>query len=351
MKLVLGWHGNSKSSKEGRRCPGGKTDSGCAMVRAKEDACLGRSSFASHTSKCLPLVCCLESSGKARPQGCRKVRSSPEADAATIASFGVRVDARRPSSWIYHRTLDAQAYNTLGPETFSRVVSPQSCVATPARIGMELPAACTPCTRTRRGGHPTLGAVSLAAYQKKARLRRALLIFLDESGFSQCPSVRRTWGRRGETPVITVPFNWKRMSAIASLITTPRARGVGLCLRLVRGNVNHRVMRRYLSELKRHCRGRQVILLWDRLPVHRSRHVQNFLDRQRHWLTTEYLPPYAPELNPVENLWSFISGDENVANGAGENMDQVRHQVRGAAAKARRKPALGRSFLKHCGLF
>jgi hypothetical protein len=44
---------------------------------------------------------------------------------------------------------------------------------------------------------------------------QALLIFLDETGFCECPSVRRTWGPRGKTPVLVVPFNWKRLSAIA----------------------------------------------------------------------------------------------------------------------------------------
>jgi len=47
---------------------------------------------------------------------------------------------------------------------------------------------------------------------KKAHRTRALLIFLDESGFSECPSVRRTWGPRRKTPVLTVPFNWERLS-------------------------------------------------------------------------------------------------------------------------------------------
>src|SRR5947209_3673201 len=46
-----------------------------------------------------------------------------------------------------------------------------------------------------------------------------------------------------------------------------------------------------------------LLIVWDRLPAHRSRLVGEFLDQLQGWIVTEYLPPYAPELNPVEYLW------------------------------------------------
>lgn len=163
--------------------------------------------------------------------------------------------------------------------------------------------------------------------------------------------MRRTWGRRGETPVLVVPFNWKRLSAIASLITTPRARRVGLCLRLLPHTVKARDICRYLQQLKVHVCGRGLVLLWDRLPAHRSKRVQRYLEKQRDWLTVEYLPAYAPELNPVEDLWSYIDGHEEVANGSWKHLSQVRKQVHRAARDVRRGVNLGRSFLKHSRLF
>jgi hypothetical protein len=176
-----------------------------------------------------------------------------------------------------------------------------------------------------------------------------LLIFLDESGFSECPAVRRTWAPRGKTPVLIVPFNWKRLSAIASVITTASARRVGLCLRLVRGTVKAPHLRGYLSALKRHVNGRQAILLWDRLPVHRSRAVQNCVRAQRSWLHTEYLPAYAPELNPVEGLWGIMDG--SLANDSSDGLDQLSRKVRRSACRVRRNANLGRAFLKQTGLF
>jgi hypothetical protein len=79
-----------------------------------------------------------------------------------------------------------------------------------------------------------------------------------------------------------VQFNWKRISAIASLIATPAARRVGLCLRLHAGPIKPPQLIDYLRVLKRHIRGRNAILLWDRLPAHRGAKVQRYLRLQRH---------------------------------------------------------------------
>jgi transposase len=116
------------------------------------------------------------------------------------------------------------------------------------------------------------------------------------------------------------------------------------------GTVNKWRVRKYLQELKRHVRGRQAILLWDRLPAHRSGVVQDYIRSQKAWLKTEYLPAYAPELNPVEYLWAHLSGTA-LANLAAENLNAVRNQVRRTARRVHHRLNLGRGFLKHSGLF
>ena len=62
-----------------------------------------------------------------------------------------------------------------------------------------------------------------------------------------------------------------------------------------------------LDEFHQHVGDDKVTLLWDGLPAHRSHAMGAFLRRQRSWLVVEPLPAYAPELNPVEGLWSNLS--------------------------------------------
>jgi hypothetical protein len=190
----------------------------------------------------------------------------------------------------------------------------------------------------------------LAWNQKKARARRTVLIFLDESGFSESPSVRRTWSPKGQTPILVTPFNWKRTSAIAGLITTPAARRVGMCLRLHPGSIKQPQIIDCLRAVKRLLGGRDATLLWDRLPAHRGAKVQHYLQKQSSWLETEYLPPYAPELKPVEYFWGHLSRTD-LANFVGNNLAAVGAQARKAACRVRHRADLGRAFLKHSGLF
>ncbi|MFL6187987.1 MAG: transposase, partial [Actinomycetes bacterium] len=74
--------------------------------------------------------------------------------------------------------------------------------------------------------------------------------------------------------------------------------------------------------LRRTLGGEKATLLWDELPAHRSKTMRAWLGRQRHWLVVEPLPGYAPELNPVEALWSNLKGVEP-ANLAADTVQEV----------------------------
>ena len=149
---------------------------------------------------------------------------------------------------------------------------------------------------------------------------------------------------------MVAPFNWKRLSAIASLIATATARSIDLCLRLHPGSIKQPEVLDYLRALKRHLHGRKAILLWDRLPAHRGGKVQKYLHKNASWLTMEYLPPYAPELHPVEYFWAHLSKTD-LANFVGDGLRTVRRQVRRAACRVRNRMNLGKAFLEHSKLF
>jgi hypothetical protein len=91
-----------------------------------------------------------------------------------------------------------------------------------------------------------------------------------------------------------------------------------------------------LGELRRFLGGEKATLLWNGLPAHRSRAMQAWLNRQRSWLVVERLPAYAPELNPVEGLWSSLKAVE-LANLTSPTLAEVIHQahqgISGSAAR------------------
>ena len=88
-----------------------------------------------------------------------------------------------------------------------------------------------------------------------------------------------------------------------------------------------------------------MILLWDRLAAHRNRLVALGLARHREWL-----PSYAPELNPVEPRWNHLDTTP-LANTPVEELPRLRQRVHAGLQRVRRHPTLTPGFLNSTGLF
>jgi len=74
-----------------------------------------------------------------------------------------------------------------------------------------------------------------------------------------------------------------------------------------------------------------------------------FLAKQRHWLDVRRLPAYAPELNPVEGLWSNLKSQE-LANRCEAHVQMVTIAARQGANRVRSQRSLLLGFLRHTGL-
>lgn len=190
----------------------------------------------------------------------------------------------------------------------------------------------------------------MAAGKKNARRRRAWLLFEDESGLSHHPVVRRTWAPRGRPPVLTHTGGlWKRLSVAVALAFRWDGRRSRLFFQTRPGTYTDGGLITFLRALKRHFRGRSIILLWDGLPAHRSGRMQRYVARQRAWLHVERLPAYAPDLNPVEQIWGNVKG-RDLANRCPTEILALRRPLRCGFARIRRQPDLAVGFLRHAGL-
>jgi transposase len=193
-----------------------------------------------------------------------------------------------------------------------------------------------------------VGEEALASLEKRARRQNALIVFEDESGVSLLPSVRATWAPRGQTPVLRHPFNWKRLSLAGALAYEPDGSDAHLFFELRPGAYNDETLIAFLSELNE-VEQRNVLLIWDGLPSHRSRRMSDWIVSQRHWLSVERLPGYAPDLNPIENVWGNLKSQE-LANLCSNTIDQVADIAEGGLDRIGSDAALCFAFLRHSGL-
>ena len=195
-----------------------------------------------------------------------------------------------------------------------------------------------------------MGQSHLAQGKKNAARLGASLVFLDESGLLMMPLVRRTWAPRGQTPFLWQRTNsYRKVSAIAALVVSPRRDHVRLLFRLhPNANINGASVLSFLRPLRRHVHG-PIVLLWDRSLTHRARIVQAYITEIEKW-RAEFLPPYAPELNPVENVWNYLKTNSMV-NEAIYDLGVLTKTARRHGRALQRRERLLRSFMKHTPLF
>lgn len=190
---------------------------------------------------------------------------------------------------------------------------------------------------------------ALAAVEKTARRQNALILFEDESGVSLLPSVRATWAPRGQTPVLQHHFAWKRLSIVGVLVYEPDGSDAHLVFQLRPGAYNDETLIDFLGEVQRHEKQRSILLIWDGLPSHRSRRMLDWVADQRAWLRIERLPGYAPDLNPIEQVWGNVKSHE-LANLCADTIDEVSQAATDGLHRISADAPLCFAFLRHTSL-
>ena len=170
-------------------------------------------------------------------------------------------------------------------------------------------------------------------------------MFLDESGFMLQPLRRRTWAPRGQTPIHYAWDRHDRWSLLGALSLAPWALRIGLYFQLYDRNIVAPDVVGFVKQLHRQL-GRKLIVIWDRWNVHRSAAKQL---SQFDWIQIEYLPAYAPELNPVEALWNHTKYSD-LANFVPADADNLRRSIVDSLAHQRIDQRLKYSCFRHAQL-
>lgn len=104
----------------------------------------------------------------------------------------------------------------------------------------------------------------------------------------------------------------------------------------------------FLKALVRHIQ-RPLLIVWDRLPAHRSALVREFIALSQGHIETAYLPGYAPELNPVEYIWAYWKQHE-LPNVCPTDYWELDERARTTLRRMRRKRRLIAAFWKQSSL-
>jgi transposase len=172
-------------------------------------------------------------------------------------------------------------------------------------------------------------------------------VLIDESGFMLQPVVRRTWAPQGQTPM---QYSWDRhdrLSVISAITVSGVYHRLGLYFQIHEQNINYEKVMAFLTMLHHHLR-RKFIVVLDRYSVHRKA-LRLLQAKHPDWLEVEWLPAYAPELNPVEMVWNHTKYSD-LANFLPEDIGHLHQSVATSIENSRGKTQLIRSFFQYAGL-
>lgn len=177
------------------------------------------------------------------------------------------------------------------------------------------------------------------AIARQARDEGAEVFFWDESGFRADTVHGKTWGVRGQTPVVERPGQRQSFSAASAV----NANGAfWFCT--YSGALNAEMFVTLLGQLMR-GRRKPVHLVLDGLPAHKKACVREYVASTEGRLTLHFLPGYAPDLNPDELVWSHVKRT-GVARRPLRAGEKLREKIEQQLLLIKRMPDLVRSFFR-----
>lgn len=174
---------------------------------------------------------------------------------------------------------------------------------------------------------------------RQAKAAGGEVFFWDESGFRADTVHGKTWGKRGETPIVERPGQRQSISAASAV----NVRG-GFWYCTYEGGLTAELFVKLLKRMMRR-RSKPIYLVVDGLPAHKTKLVKDYIGSTNGMLTVHFLPGYAPELNPDEHLWSHMKRT-GVARSPLRKGQKLRDRIESQLAAVKRMPRLIRSFFQ-----
>ncbi len=177
------------------------------------------------------------------------------------------------------------------------------------------------------------------AIARQAKASGGEVYFWDESGFRADTVHGKTWGKKGETPVVERPGQRQSISAASAV----NARGAfWYCT--YHGGLTAELFVTLLRRMMRR-RSKPVHLVVDGLPAHKTALVKAYVASTNGMLTLHFLPGYAPELNPDELVWSHMKRT-GVARAPLRRGETLQEKIEAQLGALKRMPRLIQSFFK-----
>jgi transposase len=168
--------------------------------------------------------------------------------------------------------------------------------------------------------------------KKQAAAGDIVLLFADESEALTHPYLARAWAKRGADLRVPAPGQSKKVAMMGALdwlsgeliIATSRTKRSADFIALL-----ETLDLRYGPKPGKTVKPAVIVL--DNGPIHTSKAARAALAARAHWLTVEWLPKYAPELNDIETVWRDLKA-HHLAHRTFRSADDLEQAIHGAVS-------------------
>ena len=185
-------------------------------------------------------------------------------------------------------------------------------------------------------------AIHISKSKKKAKEEGGIVVFEDEASFRQDSTLHRTWSRIGDQPLVNVTGARRSVKLFGAVELYS---GRLLCQESKTSKFNADSYLDFLHHIASHNRRKKIFLIHDNASYHHDEEVVEFFHKFSDWIVGYFLPPYSPELNPIECIWGYFRRT-GTHNQFFKNIDEVRSCIRRVKKNIQNKPSTINGYLK-----
>lgn len=175
--------------------------------------------------------------------------------------------------------------------------------------------------------------------KKRAKKENAQIYFEDESSVRTDHYRGRTWGLKGKRPVVRSKWTKHKINMISAISPHGKIRFM-----LTKKNVTSVEFLIFLKRLV-HNAEHKIFLVLDGHPIHKSKSVKSFVQANSDRIELFFLPPYSPELNPDELVWSDVKS--NIGRTRVDTFNELRSEISRRLRVLQLLPNKIASFFRH----
>ena len=147
------------------------------------------------------------------------------------------------------------------------------------------------------------------------------IIAIDEASFQLTTSYQKIWFPRGETPRAAFFWSSKKLITFGALTSQHKF------YYDFYGSQNSLTFMHFLRELfKKIDKKKKYVLIMDNAGFHKTQCVRNLINEYSTRISAEYIPPYSPELNPIETCWK-VTKNKVTKSQYFQNLDQIQEAL------------------------